>query len=206
MPKRISVIVSMAAIIVGGLILLFAQPSATSHPGAVVSPPTPSTTPSIQTSATSSTAPLAPNANLTSTVDTSNWKTYRNDEYGFQLKYPADLAIATTSYDDLYNLGHAFQVQLGYPGLDDQVVVTDYLDAGVRDVIKTVHLGIAGQRERTINNIDWNLYGFREAAGGLDFEFSEAFAQHGSSTFRIGAKGQAYPFDQMLSTFEFLRQ
>ena len=32
------------------------------------------------------------------TVDTTNWKTYRNDQYGFEVKYPIDLKLYEASH------------------------------------------------------------------------------------------------------------
>src|SRR3989344_7576902 len=47
---------------------------------------------------------FAPCPNASTTIDISNWKTYRNDKYGFEVRYPADLDIefiATTTPDQI---------------------------------------------------------------------------------------------------------
>jgi len=37
-------------------------------------------------------------ATTTAEIDTSNWKTYRNEEYGFEFKYPEDLIVKDWAY------------------------------------------------------------------------------------------------------------
>jgi|GEM_PF-6717779 len=37
------------------------------------------------------------------TIDTSDWKTYRNEEYGFEFKYPPHLQIGKTLFDQPFN-------------------------------------------------------------------------------------------------------
>ncbi len=38
-------------------------------------------------------------ATETSTIDTSDWKTYKNDKYGFEFRYPSDFAVEQNDGD-----------------------------------------------------------------------------------------------------------
>ena len=46
-------------------------------------------------------------ANLTEELDTSDWQTYRNEEYGFELKFPSDYYYSINEYSK--NLEISFQ-------------------------------------------------------------------------------------------------
>src|SRR3989344_5570965 len=35
-------------------------------------------------------------------VETADWKTYRNDEYGYELQYPSDWFVDTKTSDNVY--------------------------------------------------------------------------------------------------------
>jgi hypothetical protein len=95
MPKPVIVTVAIAAVIVGGLIVILAQPPAASQPGAVVSPSASSVQSSGKTIQTSTTlfAPT-PAWVVTNNVETSSWKTYRNVNYGYEFEYPSDFRVA----------------------------------------------------------------------------------------------------------------
>ncbi|MEW6610398.1 MAG: hypothetical protein AB1352_02085 [Patescibacteria group bacterium] len=42
---------------------------------------------------------------ITSDIDTSDWKTYRNEELGFQIKYPNEWGIDEEKIDHRFNPG-----------------------------------------------------------------------------------------------------
>ena len=79
MTKTVKILIIAIIIIIAGLAVAFwpkqDQPSNTNQPIAVEpdnNQPATTTEPEI----------------ITSDIDTSDWKTYRNEEYGFEVKYP----------------------------------------------------------------------------------------------------------------------
>jgi len=125
MPKKIAIIAGLAVLLIAvgalaGYIALKAgkgmrnqggvataprvQPQGPSMPQRPVNP-TPSPPPPTP-------SPTQPQATSTQPqIDTSNWKTYRNEEYGFEVKYPGDwevdsgaLPIGFSSKDGTYSI------------------------------------------------------------------------------------------------------
>jgi hypothetical protein len=54
-----------------------------------------------------------PPIDTTSTDDISSWKTYRNDEYGFEFKYPREFEIQTENFTEGAPGGVIFAVGVG---------------------------------------------------------------------------------------------
>jgi len=63
-------------------------------------------------------------ATTTEEIDTSNWKTYRNEEYGFEFKYPGDWGYAVVKSTGTIGFGSALS---GLSGEDSVLFDADFL-------------------------------------------------------------------------------
>jgi hypothetical protein len=99
MSKRILAVVAIGAPVVLVAIWLLAKPPAIRP--TIGTTPISLQAPSVQQASTtpveaSTTTPaLAVNSTASSTVDTSNWLTYRNSTYGYSFKYPPGFSVMT---------------------------------------------------------------------------------------------------------------
>ena len=57
-------------------------------------------------------------------IDTSNWKTYRNEEYGFEFRYPPTLSIKESDYyiNVLFNDSFNINIDVLNNGLDPKTI------------------------------------------------------------------------------------
>jgi len=85
----LSIPVILAALLLGGWLLLREPQSA----------PESQNPPVVKENPPQNAGNLQPPANVDTSIDTSNWKTYRNEEYGIEFEYPATLLYVIDDVD-----------------------------------------------------------------------------------------------------------
>jgi hypothetical protein len=101
--KQLTIVITVLAVIVAGAAAWVAtnnKPQTSSQPVAHNSSTVPSPTPEQQDGAEPTTTPEV----ITSDIDTSDWKTYRNEEYNYLIRYPQDLFTLENILDPNYLL------------------------------------------------------------------------------------------------------
>lgn len=63
-------------------------------------------------------------------VDTSTWKTYRNEDYGYKFRYPRDYEVQPAEVKLLEKSVRVVSPKI-YSRLKDDTLVADYIDVGV---------------------------------------------------------------------------
>jgi hypothetical protein len=150
----------------------------------------------------------------TSTADTSNWKTYRNDKYGFEFKYSKD---ATVTAQDNGN-GFKINVKQGQStlyimanlsqGKSLDEITSDYRSTTLR----AIRQGVIGERkiggERAVEIAEFggsatDVYSLRLVRNGYAY-LIWGYATAAWDRERGNYEQQNVNFNQILSTFKFI--
>jgi len=129
----------------------------------------------------------------TPTVDeTANWKTYRNEEYGFEFEYPGDWTLQEISNPDLPYIVHKIILQ----GISVEI----YKQFSVKKVPEDK---IITSEQIMINGIE-GTYNRHNADG----PYQEVIVPYQSKTYRLilDTESDEQVFDHILSTFRFTNE
>ena len=137
-------------------------------------------------------------------LDTSNWQTYRNDKFGFEVKYPKDWSISDGEFHGLFRLQKSDQsVGITIISLDPTALEESYCEAYPND---------SSRCERFTTSVLTGIIDWGEDMKNAYILVENPKAEHGFS-FNIGLEvlsietiGEELKkfFRTFLSTFRFI--
>ena len=159
----------------------------------------PSPTPPINNQPTIKSSPQASPSPLSSPADTSNWKTYTNNEFNFEFKYPKEISL---NVDTNVNRETKLTLSLNNP--------KPYADISLEVTTKTEQTILTeigeklGKSTLALNGMQANKYFGQSGVAGTLYR-ERIFIIHGNLTyhFNLGTYDQREILDQILSTFKF---
>lgn len=103
------------------------------------------------------------NATTTTEIDTSDWKTYQNEQYGFEFKYPPTLSIKESDIYINVLFADSFNINI------------DVLDNGLDP--KTIKSAIGIVTQESLEEV--------VVGGRLSYRFRDGDAGYGGNSYRI---------------------
>lgn len=144
------------------------------------------------------------------TTDISNWNTYRNEEYGFEFKYPVfnDPYIEDIEIDNLINNQDIlFRMDVGVDngGLSRSLTTFSI----IKNTSKLLVFGgkKIAEKESIINNIKWTIFDY-EYTIPTHYSFYRIVShtvEDVTHVFYIHPENNQEFFDKILSTFKFIK-
>src|SRR3989344_491713 len=150
------------------------------------------------------------------TADTSIWQTYRNEEYGFEFKYPKNWAArvgSDVSVEDAMFFSLYLSTPLTFEPILDKMTsaqIKELYDSQIdiniisSDLVGNLCDKCTSQEIRQIGPYEWNIF-ITEAESFLDTPVRKILAslKKDDETFTISGGGTVV-FNQILSTFRFI--
>ena len=148
-------------------------------------------------------------------VDTSDWKTYRNEKYGFEVMYPAEWVEGfkdpqySQSIFTLVSPSTRKAIENNIPGAGDVDIAIRILDISsfekLDEELKPQAFFITNKRRSVLNGYD----AYFMTIGGAGAKVDVYFHRNGkliALVFDTGATGELRPLEQqILSTFKFIK-
>ncbi|MDQ5969220.1 MAG: hypothetical protein QG579_377 [Patescibacteria group bacterium] len=141
--------------------------------------------------------------------ETDNWKTYRNDTYGFEFKYPSDWVV-----EHEINSGDLDRVILYLPrdfGTGVTFVATDSKLGGGIELDRLEKEGKMQKKEKIVlNNIEYSVYYYNNNEYEMPYEIIIYFVKDNKSYWFVANTNNNYQsgrqeLDSILSTFKFTK-
>jgi hypothetical protein len=133
-------------------------------------------------------------------LDTANWKAYRNEEYGFEFKYPADKEIKI--YKDRITLGNVFRRQ--FEGAQLEGISSFYVSFGSACEYKQDNDYIMDMRKILIGMNIGDVY----IGNGMGGNYESILVKRKDKAFCFGGgervSGKFKVDRSILSTFKFI--
>jgi len=154
------------------------------------------------------------------TIDTSDWETYRNEEFGFEVKYPKEFLVKSTSANQLdssENLGASF---MGHVAINDpKDLYSEFLIFFYRESInQTIERRLVFQfkdpaegkslpssKKIVLNNLTMVYFEDQETQQTLNGQYFLGDEHHGYEVHHTTGDNNASIFKEMLSLFKLIK-
>jgi hypothetical protein len=142
---------------------------------------------------------------LTSETDTSDWKTYTNETYGFSMKYPSDWTKKTNTGEGLVQIYSNYSDDQGKDLAPNQTKTVVYAEPSsaitdLQNYVTTNNGKINSVSDITVGNLSGKKYIVTPEVGT---KATVVYVLKGNTYFEIICMENSDQFDTILSTFQF---
>ena len=138
-------------------------------------------------------------------IDTSNWKTYRNEEYGFEVKYPEEWEISSEKASGSQEQNTKLQFSVDFERLDRQNFLSIHIfsNADTLPLIEWINKYLPNPNSYENITID-NMSGFRYNKNTMGNNVIQYIITYNERIYSINTIIADYEFEAIVKSFKFL--